>query len=111
MPPSEKPIKLLKKARFIDFETEDGIFGFRYARMKFYRWETHGKGVGSNAIHFFFDSGTASIVGHGLRALIPKIREEKLAAVRLGSDGPLVITYVSVIPEKDQRKHEAVNRG
>lgn len=95
----------------VDFQTEDGIFGFRYETLQYYRWENHSKELGPQAIHFFFSAATVSIVGHELDTLLSALRRQAISEVRLGKRGRACVTYIAVLPTHGQKKHEGVNRG
>ncbi len=107
----QNPILIVPGTKLIDFETEDGVFGFRYESLRYYRWETHSQKIGPQAIHLFFAAATVSIVGHELKGMLPALRKQTISEVTLGQHGKLCVTYISVLPMDGKKKHEGVNRG
>lgn len=109
-----EPIQIEERTRFVWFETEDGVFAFRYSSLRFFRWETHGEATNEQAIHFQFDHANVSVVGSGLRKLLAGIQRQTVAGIRVGETqdpAPVQVTYVSVKLRDEPKKHEGVNRG
>ena len=111
MAQKQNPIIIAAGTKLIDFETEDGIFGFRYESLRYYRWETHSQKLGPQAVHLFFAAATVSIVGHELKGMLPALRKQTISEITLGQRGKLCVTYISVLPMDGKKKHEGVNRG
>src|SRR5690348_7843318 len=111
MTPGKSPFTTNAATKLIDFETEDGIFGFRYESLRYYRWETQSRNIGPHALHLFFNSATVSVVGHELKSLLPLLRKQVLSEIRLGQKGKLAVTYIAVLPQDGRKKHEGVDRG
>lgn len=109
-----EPVQVEDKTNFIWFDTEDGVYAFRYEHLRYFRWDNHGKKANEQALHFFFEDANVSVVGTDLRPLLAGIQQEKVAGVRIGDTDtphPLKVTYVAVRMRTEKGRHEGVDRG
>lgn len=98
------------RSHYLSFETEEGVFGFRYTTLKSFRWEAHGGPRDPQAIHFFFEAGTASVVGGDLRPLIQALHDEKLAFFKVGRGTPGTspeVSFIRIVLAEEKKRFEA----
>ncbi len=104
------PIEIAAQTKYVSFETPEGLVGFRYTTLKNFRWEAQGGPRDPQAIHFFFEAGTASVVGGDLRKIIPFIYQERLVSFRVGrSENPEVpeVSFVRIVMADEKKRFES----
>ncbi len=109
-----EPVEIAQQTKYVSFETAEGLVGFRYTTLKNFRWEAHGGVRDPQAIHFFFESGTASVVGGDLRKLVPLIHQERLVSFRVGrSENPEIpeVSFIRIVMAEEKKRFESSERS